>query len=273
MVSSQACPERLSSELRDMSVVSTTLAAIEPPGDRRKSMIESFGIKSGYQPNIRGADTSVDAGADYWSEDRIRNSFRYQYDVYRLADTTLKNRRSASFLDVGCGVGTKVAGMIVPHAPALCLGDHPSSRELVEQFVPGAHFVGQNLETVEVSLGRTFDVVVCADVLEHLHNPVPCTRFLRDHLAPGGVAFISTPERDYLRGSTCMESPHPSHVREWNRDEFRSYLTSQGLSVQKQIFYPQEKWPYLEFVFSRFFQRLFRTKQWSACQVAVCTTA
>ncbi len=40
---------------------------------------------------------------------------------------------------------------------------------------------------------RTFDVVVCADVLEHLEDPAAVLARVRRWLSPGGVLFVSLP--------------------------------------------------------------------------------
>jgi len=40
---------------------------------------------------------------------------------------------------------------------------------------------------------RSFDVVVCADVLEHLENPAPVLARVRRWLSPVGVLFVSLP--------------------------------------------------------------------------------
>lgn len=43
------------------------------------------------------------------------------------------------------------------------------------------------------SWSRTFDAVVCADVLEHLPDPVPVLARVRSWISPGGRLFVSVP--------------------------------------------------------------------------------
>ena len=231
-----------------------------------------FHIKPGYRENPpRSYDGAADAG--FWTPERLRASGVFQYPVYQLCRALLRSRRMRSFLDVGSGPGTKVAELIAPHCDDLLLLDQPSSRELVERQLPGARFVAADLDALDLDLGRSFDLIVCADVLEHLKDPRGCVRFVRAHLAEGGRAVLSTPERDNLRGRDCMGSPHPDHVREWNAAEFRAFVEGCGLVVERQRLMPQLRSSALELAASRWLGRHVLRARWASCQVLVCRRA
>ena len=53
-------------------------------------------------------------------------------------------------------------------------------------------WVSDSVANVE-SWSRTFDVVVCADVLEHLDDPAAVLARVRRWLSPRGVLFVSLP--------------------------------------------------------------------------------
>jgi SAM-dependent methyltransferase len=228
-----------------------------------------FHIKAGYRENPpHSYDPATDAR--FWTPERLRTSARYQYFVYVLCRDLMRARRLRSFLDVGSGPGAKVAELIAPDCDDLLLLDQPSARELVARQLPHAGFVAADLDALELDLGRRFDLIVCADVLEHLKDPRGCVRFIRSHLAAGGVAVLSTPERDNLRGPDCMASPHPEHVREWNAAEFRAFVESCGLAVERQLLMPQLRSTRLERVASRWLGRFVLRRRWAGCQVLVC---
>jgi len=233
---------------------------------------ERFWIKPDYRAR---APHSFDAGGAerYWTPERIARSHLHQHPVYALCRRLLRARGAQSFLDVGSGPGTKVAELIAPLCGDVVLVDQPSSQPLVARLLPGARFVPANLEAPELSLGRGFDLVVCADVLEHLADPTRCVRFIREHLAPGGRAVISTPERDRLRGRDCRESPHPEHVREWNAVEFRAFLEHSGLAVLRQRLLPPQRVGRCEGIAAQLFGGIARRARWSACQALVCRRA
>jgi 2-polyprenyl-3-methyl-5-hydroxy-6-metoxy-1,4-benzoquinol methylase len=81
-------------------------------------------------------------------------------------------------------------------------------------------------------VGRRFDLLVCADVIEHVEQPVFLLRRLAELLADGGQLLISTPDRMRFDLPTPLGPPNnPRHVREWTRDEFELLLESVGLQI------------------------------------------
>jgi hypothetical protein len=67
------------------------------------------------------------------------------------------------------------------------------------------------------------ELVICADVIEHLEDPNELLQFIKRTQASRVV--ISTPERDLLNLGTHDGPPrNMHHVREWNGDEFCAYI-------------------------------------------------
>jgi len=44
----------------------------------------------------------------------------------------------------------------------------------------------------KVYTGKTYDLITCTEVLEHLKNPVDTLRLLKQHLNPGGILALMT---------------------------------------------------------------------------------
>lgn len=231
--------------------------------------MDTFNIKPGYKPNL--TQQTLDAeGGNYWNERRISDSRLFQYYVYEMCRELLAENGRRSFMDIGCGPATKVESLIQPVCQDITLIDQPSSADMIAKRVPTATFFGLNLEELDLDLGRKFDVIVCADVIEHLVDPLPCLDFIRDHLAPNGTAVISTPERDIVRGTNCISCPKAEHVREWNSAEFKAFLRGQGFAVDRQELFPEKRTGKLSFLLSQTLGRVWRTQTWAGCQVAVC---
>lgn len=231
-------------------------------------MNKQFCIKDGYRHNTEATSFDGEQGGEYWTNVRIRRSTEYQYYVYCEAAKYLRKSAERSLLDIGCGPATKVRELLQHHCKRIVLVDQPTVQAIAQREVPSAEFVDLDLESCSAALG-TFSVVVCADVLEHLKNPDSCVKMINQSLNDKGIAIISTPERDILRGADCMSSGHPAHVREWNSQEFREYLSSHGLEVITQTCVPDRRLYGIERI--RHGLRLTpRSSKYFGCQVAIC---
>ena len=174
-------------------------------------------IRPDYQARGVNATLENEPGT-YWTEFRIQSAAEFQFDVYRIASEVARKwlGPSAVGADVGCGYPTKLA-LLEEELASVTLFDQPTMEALIMQDFPGRRFVPVNLEN-PTATGERYDLVVCADVLEHLIDPDPCVAFLREMVGVGGFLVVSTPERDILRGKDCVASPKLEHVREWTKD-------------------------------------------------------
>lgn len=97
-------------------------------------------------------------------------------------------------LDLGCAhgyLGEVLAGrgfqVVGVEKPGLAGHRFPSSVELVEA----------DLNFGVPDLGQ-FDYIICADILEHLHDPPSLLRDVRSRLAPGGRIVASLPNSGHI---------------------------------------------------------------------------
>jgi methionine biosynthesis protein MetW len=101
------------------------------------------------------------------------------------------------------------------------------------------------------ALAGGFDVVICADVLEHLRHPGRVLRSLREKLAPTGVALVSLPNvahwdvrRDLLAGRFEYDRSgllDDTHLRFFTRDSARRLIAQSGYRVTETDFV--HRWP------------------------------
>lgn len=69
-----------------------------------------------------------------------------------------------------------------------------------------------------------FDLIICSDVIEHIPDPDQLINCLKS-LDSKFIVF-STPNRDLFNSkySQLGPPPNPSHCREWNFEEFETYI-------------------------------------------------
>jgi SAM-dependent methyltransferase len=171
--------------------------------------------------------------APYEDYARGREPDVYQPDVYRLADV-LAGSSGAAIIDVGCGKGGKlqelsrrhlVIGIDIGTNIAYCREQHAFGRWIEHDLSePGA------LPLDDVNLDGS--VIVCADVIEHLVDPMPLLRNLRGCADRGACIVLSTPERSLLHGRWDKGPPfNRAHVREWTIGELRALLAYIGFDI------------------------------------------
>lgn len=188
-------------------------------------------LPPGYRENLSQQTWEGEQAGSYWHEHRTALSSAYQLDVYLRARAIARETGARSILDLGSGPGMKAARLLCDVIPEVVLVDQPTTGPLVADRCPAAQFIAANLETITIDLGRTFDVILSADVIEHLVDPDSYLAFIRRHAGPGTRIILSTPERDYARGTGCASCDKPEHVREWTGAEFVAMLSERGFQV------------------------------------------
>lgn len=151
-----------------------------------------------------------------------------QLPVYLRALGLMKKHGLSTVLDVGCGSAYKLVtylgeydtvGLETAHTVAFLKEKYPDRKWEVSNFRQRQ---------------RGADVVICADVIEHLANPDELLDFLK------ALSFrflvLSTPARDvrahWWKKSRLLGPPkHPYHVREWTLREFADYVAGHGFDI------------------------------------------
>jgi 2-polyprenyl-3-methyl-5-hydroxy-6-metoxy-1,4-benzoquinol methylase len=169
---------------------------------------------------------------------------KYDTDVDRSSDTSHarmlrlvgSNKR---VLDVGCSTGYLAKALV---AQGCTVSGVEYDEEAAEQARPHLEriVVGdlERLDLAEAFAGEAFDAIVFGDVLEHLRDPLPVLRSVRDLLAPGGSVVISVPNIAHadirlslLQGRFNYRDLgllDVTHVRFFTRDNLRALLSDAG---------------------------------------------
>ena len=232
---------------------------------------DNYCIKQEYQIASRAFVSEEDLNYD-WTEGRIRMNGFYQFYVYKYAHGLIRSNKLKNVLDVGCGPGLKLMEMLHPICKQTVGIDRKDAIDICINRYPEGEFYVDNFDTPSLDLPRKFDLIICADVIEHVIDPDNLIRYIKSYAHPESYIILSTPERDRLRGPECTSSPKPEHIREWNKEEFIHYLQSRGLSIIQHRKMPKMKFNFREYrkmlrnPFS-FYNKLI------VCQMAICQIA
>ncbi|HUR85625.1 MAG TPA: class I SAM-dependent methyltransferase [Solirubrobacteraceae bacterium] len=151
--------------------------------------------------------------------------------------------RGLRVLDVGCGAGSLAAGLKTAGAAHVAGIELDSSaaaraRERLDVVVEGS-VLDADLPFRE----GEFDVLVFADVLEHLPDPDAALRRCLPLLAPGGRVVVSVPNMRFwlvlarLAGDRWAYTDHGvrdrTHLRIFTRRSLLAMLRSHDLAVER----------------------------------------
>jgi len=98
-------------------------------------------------------------------------------------------------LDVGCASGY-MAEILTAQGYAVIGIDKPGASS--GSFPPTATLIPADLDSGLPPLSGTFQFILCADVLEHLRDPLKFLREIRAYMAPGGKLLASLPNSGNL---------------------------------------------------------------------------
>jgi SAM-dependent methyltransferase len=162
--------------------------------------------------------------------------FAYQAAVYQYAAAIAHRRTHPTVLDVGCGSGKKLTTYF--GRGDLTGIDAPVCIDACRRILQGKdrRWLVEDLDGTDTTLTDTFDVIICADVIEHLVYPDRLLRKIAKWATPETDIVLSTPERSrYPRPDNAPTGPptNPLHVQEWNRGELAALVTSAGFHIHQ----------------------------------------
>jgi 2-polyprenyl-3-methyl-5-hydroxy-6-metoxy-1,4-benzoquinol methylase len=106
-----------------------------------------------------------------------------------------------SVLDYGAGVGDLTRRLV-----ALDRFDSVSGADIMPKplGLERVQWIEQDLNESMHGSDRAFDVVIAAEVIEHLENPRFTVREIQRLLRPGGTAIVTTPNNESLRSLVAL---------------------------------------------------------------------
>lgn len=229
---------------------------------------DNYCIRADYRPNYssRTLDTEQQV---FWGPERIVSSALYQWHVYDYAERLVRERKLATVLDVGCGPATKLMDRIAPLATVYGV-DQDSAVNYCKSRYDRGTFLVDDFERPTLNVDVEFDLIVCSDVIEHIHNPDVLLAYIKRFCRPGTLVLLSTPDRERLRGKHALSCTKSEHVREWSSTEFAKYLQSRGFEVMQHRHLPPVKTALNSLFLLHVAVQLARLRPYRYNQVALC---
>lgn len=205
------------------------------PLPSEKSLRDYYARK--YYQNPKGTSYTVRYTSEEIKYFRLKAAL-----IYRQVLKLRKPSRTGTFLDVGCGEGWlldcffkngfKVRG--IDYSSFAIRKFHP---RLVSYFEQGD--VNELLEKY-AETGKKSDVIVIANVIEHVLDPVKLLGKIKMLLAPGGLLAIVAPNdfsplQKYLLRKKIVSrkywAAYPDHISYFNKETMMRFLSKQGWDV------------------------------------------
>jgi len=220
----------------------------------------NYFIKDGYKCNLTGENSNVKT----YTEPPKDNT--YQISVYKYIGKIARKIKATNVLELGFGTGHKIVKYVKPYCKNVYGLDFPHSVEYAKKNLPQGKWHEGDFNVAIPIPDVSFDIIFSLDVIEHLVYPEKFLRSIHERASIDTIVILSTPERDLVRGfDSYGPSENLKHVREWNKNEFRAFIESEGFKI-------------LEHKFMRDREKHIREKihNWrkgindKTCQVVVC---
>jgi SAM-dependent methyltransferase len=126
--------------------------------------------------------------------------------VQPIVEEMLRNRKTVRVLEAGCGSRSLVR--VGPNA--YVVGIDTSQEQLQRNPALNERILG-DIQDFPVP-PRSFDIVFCWDVLEHLPRPEKAIENLANAVCEDGIVVIGSPVPNSLKGLITKFTPYWSHV-------------------------------------------------------------
>ncbi len=175
-------------------------------------------------------DTRVKIGHVGAEQVYYPESKEFQLAIYTEAMEIVKAKGpKCSVVDIGCGDGAKLHRYIEPFCSLITGWDIPEMVKLCKEDYPNQQWLECDLEKYQC-VSVSADVVICADVIEHIKNIDNVFNHIISSMNKDGVCVLSTPNIDTV---TDEVKQNEKHCNAWNRKSFCEVIESYGLDIIK----------------------------------------
>jgi SAM-dependent methyltransferase len=154
--------------------------------------------------------------------------FRRHLVVYRWI---AERCAGARVVDMACGEGYGAAVLAERAAAVIGVDANPEAFEhaRLRYRAPNLRFERALVE--EFADGAPYDAITFLQTIEHVNHPVDLLSRFASLLSPGGMLYVTTPNRLTLAPPGAERSGNPWHVREYAPEEFSALVRPLFASV------------------------------------------
>jgi 2-polyprenyl-3-methyl-5-hydroxy-6-metoxy-1,4-benzoquinol methylase len=195
-----------------------------------------------YEKTYYGEGVTTTYSAEYDADELSQKKLRAECTIEAVVQNIPGSPSEAEILEVGCGEGFVLSAA---KARGLKIEGVDYQAMPVERFNPNcldqmhAEAPASFLENV-IETGRTYDVVILQNVLEHVRDPENLLSSIKSALKSGGLLLVQVPN-DFSRmqalamqqGRTEKETwfAPPQHLTYFNTENLGPYLDSHGFEI------------------------------------------
>jgi SAM-dependent methyltransferase len=143
--------------------------------------------------------------------------YRRHLAVYEWIGARVAGRR---VLDMACGEGYGSEVLSRSAASVVGVDANPEAHEHARMRYQRENLRFERGVVETYGHPQSLDAVVFLQTIEHVQDPQAILEHFRALLAPGGVAYVSTPNLLTLAGPDREKSDNPWHIREYRAHEF-----------------------------------------------------
>lgn len=154
---------------------------------------------------------------------------KWQREVYRYAAKVMKEHGFTHVADIGCGAAFKLMKYLGMY-DTVGFETEPCYSYLKSKYPERKWVLSGEPEKNFIEYNENFDLIICADVIEHIIDPDLLIDFIKK--LNFKYVIMSTPNQ-HFRSTPSGPPVNKAHVREWNHEQFTRYMEKHFTIIHK----------------------------------------